>query len=42
MLTGLKVFSLTLNVYFTEQTLMHRGNPIELSFEGLKVKQNKG
>ena len=42
MLTGLKVFSLTWNVYFTEQNLMYRVDSIELNFEGLKVKQTKG
>ena len=29
------------NMYFTEQNLMHRGDPIELNLEGLKVKQTK-
>ena len=42
MLTGLKCFLRHINVYFTEHNLMHRGDPIELNFEGLKVKQTKG
>ena len=29
-------------VYFTEQNLMQRRDPIELNFEGLEVKQTKG
>ena len=29
------------NVHFTEQNLMHREDPIELNFEGLKVKETK-
>ena len=43
MLTGLKGFSLTcnVNVYFTEQNLMHRRDSTEFDFESecLKVKQ---
>ena len=29
-------------MYFTEQNFMHKRDPIELSLEGLKVKQTKG
>ena len=42
MLRGLKCFLRHIKVYFTEHNLMHRGDPIELNFEGLKVKQTKG
>ena len=36
------VFFEHVNVCFTEQNLMHRGDRIELNLEGLKVKQTKG
>ena len=42
MLIGLKVFSLTCKCVFTEQNLMHRGDPTKLNFKGLNVKQTKG
>ena len=41
MLTGLKCFLRHVNVYFTGQNLIHRGDPFELNFEGLKVKQTQ-
>ena len=44
MLTGLKVSSLAYNisVYFTNQNIMHSGDPIILNFEGLETQnQNK-
>lgn len=39
MLTGLKVSSLAYNisVYFTNQNIMHSGDPIILNFEGLEI-----
>ena len=42
MLTGLKKSSLTCKCVFCRTELNAKGDPIELSFEGLKVKQIKG
>ena len=40
MLTGVKVSSLThVNVYFTDQNLMRRQEPMELNFAGLETYQ---
>ena len=37
-----RIESVFFEMYFTEENFMHKGDPIELSFEGLKVKQTKG
>ena len=39
MLTGLKASSLPVYVYFTDQNLMQREDPMELNFEGLEMQK---
>ena len=39
MLTGLKVSFWHVNVYFTDQNIMQRGDPMELYFEGLEMQK---
>ena len=36
-LTGLKVYLWDLNVYFTDQNIMQRGDPMGLNFEDLEM-----
>ena len=38
MLRGLKMSSLTLNVYFTDKNLIQRQDPMELNFARLEMK----
>ena len=35
--TGLKVSSLHINVYCTDQNIMQRGDHMKLNFEGLEI-----
>ena len=37
MLTDLKVLSLHINVYFTDQNIMQSGYRMKLNFEGLEM-----
>ena len=39
MLTELKVSSLDVSVYFTDQNTMQTGDPMELNFEGLEMQK---
>ena len=39
MLAGLKVPLCCVNVYFTGQNKMQRGDPMELNFEGLEIQK---
>ena len=39
MSAGLKVSSWHVSVYFTDQNIMQRGDPMELNFEGLKIQK---
>ena len=39
MLTGLKVSSLHINVYFTDQNIMNLEDPVKLNFEVLEMQK---
>ena len=39
MLTGLKVPLWCVNVSFTGQNIMQRGDPMEMNFEGLEIQK---
>ena len=39
MLTGCKVSFWHVNVYFTVQNIMQRGDPMDLNFEGLELQE---
>ena len=41
MLTGLKCYLWSVNVYFTDQNIMQRGDPMELNLKSPKYKKMK-
>ena len=41
MITGLKKSSVAYNVYFTDQNIMQRGNPMKMNFEVLELEKLK-